>query len=125
MALKITSNILTDRGQTSECYVRINQYYIDKMSGYLKIDLGVYLNKDVADDSKPAEFGEPSMQNTYMCKTYQIPENILLEFYKEVDGKKKVDFSEFNDSPDSFSYLYDKVKSKLMDIFGSDKVVNI
>lgn len=142
MALKITAPVYTDKGTTNECYVRINQYYLDKISGYLKVELGIYINGNTANDAKPSSFGAAKMQDQYICKTYQFPDFYLFENFREeqrerqvdrgtkgietvVDTVKVVDFSEFHAVPDSFAFLYEKVKAKLVEIFGQNNVVNI
>lgn len=142
MALKITAPVYTDKGVTNECYVRINQYYLDKMSGYLKVELGVYTSPDAAATAKPDAFGAAKMQDQYMCKTYQFPDFYLFENFREeqrerqvdrgskgietvIDTVKVVDFSEFHAAPDSFAYLYEKVKAKLVEVFQEVNVINV
>jgi len=47
MALKITKEIGTNRGITSGAYLRIYNYQISK-SGYLQLNIQMFLNEDVA-----------------------------------------------------------------------------
>ena len=112
------------------------------MSGYLKVELGVYTSPDAAATAKPDAFGAAKMQDQYMCKTYQFPDFYLFENFREeqrerqvdrgskgietvIDTVKVVDFSEFHAAPDSFAYLYEKVKAKLVEVFQEVNVINV
>ena len=56
MALKITKQIGTNQGITSEAYVRIEQYNIDKANGNLNINTSMYLNEETAVSASKTEY---------------------------------------------------------------------
>ena len=81
MALKITKQIGTNQGITSEAYVRIEQYTIDKANGNLNINTSMYLNEETAVSASRTEYnvwnspmmGMSTAQNVNYPMGYSFP----------------------------------------------------
>jgi len=80
MALKITSQIGTDKGITSEAYVRIFDYQISK-SGSANFRIEIYQSQ--ADVPSPSSPGPSPMGGS--ARNQQIGENIWVALNKEID----------------------------------------
>jgi len=72
MALKITTQIGTNRGITSEAYLRIVNYQISKM-GYLQLNVQMFLSEEIA--STPIDQIVSGMEcfNTEIQNSFKIP----------------------------------------------------
>ncbi len=81
MALKITSQIGTDRGITSEAYVRIADYQISKY-GSANFRIELYQSQD--DVVVSGTYPGPNMSSTGPARNQQIGENLYVAMTKEV-----------------------------------------
>lgn len=80
MALKITTQIGTDKGITSEAYVRIADYQISK-SGSANFRIEIFQSQ--ADAYQPATMMPPQLTGT--ARNQQIGESLWVTMTKEVD----------------------------------------
>jgi len=80
MALKITTQIGTDKGITSEAYVRISDYQISK-SGSANFRIEIYQSQ--ADVPSPSSAGPSPMIGS--ARNQQIGENLWVALTKEID----------------------------------------
>lgn len=78
MALKITSQIGTDKGITSEAYVRISDYRISKY-GNADFRIELYMSQDDVP-------GSSSFSNAGPARNQQIGENLYVPMTKEVSN---------------------------------------
>lgn len=150
MALKITAQIGTDKGITSEAYVRIADYQVSK-HGSANFRLELFQSQaDSAPSSTPSPFGS-------QARNQQIGEFMSIALTKEVEKTRTVqrnvevdveatdevpahktwvmqdvvetytatvpDLSSLEDI-DIFEFAYGKLKMKLEGIFGADSVVD-
>jgi hypothetical protein len=142
MALKITTQIGTDKGITSEAYVRIANYQLSKFgSANFQIEL-FQSEEDV-----------PSVNNTItpmmasQARNQQIGDSIFVQLTKQVEvtisvpqagldeegnplpnvdqviTKTVPDLSSAEDV-DIFTFGYSHLKAKLVDLFGEDNIVD-
>jgi hypothetical protein len=142
MALKITTQIGTDKGITSEAYVRIANYQLSKFgSANFQIEL-FQSEEDV-----------PSVNNTItpmmasQARNQQIGDSIFVQLTKQVEvtisvpqagldeegnplpnidqttTKTVPDLSSAEDV-DIFTFGYYHLKTKLVDLFGEDNIVD-
>jgi hypothetical protein len=72
MALKITKQIGTNQGITSEAYVRIEQYTIDKANGNLNINTSMYLNEETAVSASRTEYNVWNSPMTLMSTAQNV-----------------------------------------------------
>jgi len=82
MALKITSQIGTDRGITSEAYVRIADYQISKY-GSANFRIELYQSQD--DVVFPSIYPGPNMSSTGPARNQQIGESLYVAMTKQVE----------------------------------------
>lgn len=80
MALKITSQIGTDKGITSEAYVRIADYQISK-SGSANFRIEIYQSQD--DVPQPGVMSPATFAG--MARNQQIGDNLWVAMTKEID----------------------------------------
>lgn len=85
MALKITTQIGTDKGITSEAYVRIADYQVSKY-GSANFRIELFQSKEDASPSTPMY---PSGGNG-QARNQQIGENLWVALTKEVEGTRTV-----------------------------------
>lgn len=85
MALKINTQLGCDQGITSEAYVRINQYNIDKASGVLNLNFSTYFNeaasKPLQSNMMPARLSNSTGQPII---NRQIGENLSIPLKKTI-----------------------------------------
>lgn len=81
MALKITSQIGTDRGITSEAYVRIADYQVSKY-GSANFRIELYQSQD--DVVVPGTYPALNMSGTGPARNQQIGESLYVAMTKEV-----------------------------------------
>ena len=81
MALKITTQIGTNKGITSEAYVRISKYTIDK-AGYGKFNLQIFQREEDATPSLTSDVNIPSPNME--AKSAQIGEFMHVKLLKTV-----------------------------------------
>lgn len=112
MAIKITTQIETSKGATSEAYVRIINYMVNKY-GIVSFMTETYL-------SQSDSVGDYAVTNGKIVKCEDIGDN----FYVSLKNEQ----NEVNLSPiinqDIFSYGYSKLKEKLIPIYGESNIVN-
>jgi len=85
MALKIKSQIGCDQGITSEAYVRIDTYFIDKVNGSINIKFSAYLNEEASKVKTNSPLIAP--QNRLVgqpIRNLQIGENLSIPLKKEI-----------------------------------------
>lgn len=112
MALKITTQIGTDKGITSEAYVRISNYNISKYGG---VSLGIEIYMDQA--SVPTE---TPIINQGTCKNTQIGESLYVSL---VTDPHTVDLTPVIEQS-VFAFGYEKLKEKLAELFGAENVID-
>jgi hypothetical protein len=142
MALKITTQIGTDKGITSEAYVRIANYQLSKF-GSANFQIEIFQSEEDV----------PSVNNTItpmiasQARNQQIGDSIFVQLTKQVeeiisipqygvdeDGnalpnvdqvitKTVPDLSSAKDV-DIFTFGYSHLKAKLVDLFGEDNIVD-
>lgn len=81
MALKITTQIGTDRGITSEAYIRIKNYLVSK-SGYGKFDLQIFQKEE--DKNAPLVSESNLAASSLEAKSSQIGEFMHISLLKTV-----------------------------------------
>ena len=150
MGLKITTQIGTDKGITSEAYVRIADYQVNKY-GSANFRLELFQSQD---DSVASSGPMPYMPQ---AKNQQIGDSLNVPLTKEVEKTRtaqrsvEVDVEATDDVPahktwvmqdveetytavvpdltplegvDIFEFAYGKLKTKLQGLFGADSVVD-
>lgn len=111
MALKILSQIGTDRGITSEAYVRISQYNVNKVGCSAIFNLSVFLNQ--ADS-----VGDP-LEWPKVAKSQEIGDQLSVSFSTE----EGCDLSSI-EGTNIFSFGYGKLKEKLVGLYGAQNVID-
>lgn len=142
MALKITSQIGTDKGITSEAYVRISNYQLSKF-GSANFQVEIFQSED---DATPAANGMPGMM-AGLARNQQIGDNLYVQLNRQeeetisvpqlgVDEEgnplpnidqvitKTVPDLSSAEGVDIFAFGYSHLKDKLVDLFGEDNVVD-
>lgn len=142
MALKITTQIGTDKGITSEAYVRISNYQLSKY-GSANFQVEIFQSED---DAAPSTNGGPSMMSG-QARNQQIGDSIYVQLMAQEE--REVSYSvagtdeEGNPLPDRtetitvsvpdlssaegvdiFAFGYSHLKDKLVDLFGEENVVD-
>ena len=84
MALKITSQIGTDRGITSEAYVRIADYQISKY-GSANFRIELYQSQADVAASGTGVYPGPNMSATGPARNQQIGESLYVQMTKQVE----------------------------------------
>lgn len=117
MALKILAEIETDKGLTSEAYVRIASYTISKY-GTFSIYMEVFQNEA---DSKL----ETLAQNVHehLVKNKDLLDGIYVTLKKMVGDELVTDISGL-EGVDIFKYGYNILKQKLVDLYGEQNVID-
>jgi len=142
MALKITSQIGTDKGITSEAYVRISNYQLSKF-GSANFQVEIFQSEE---DATPAATAMPGMMagqarnqqigdNLYVPLTQQVEETISVPQYgndeegnplpnvDQVITKTVPDLSSA-EGVDIFAFGYSHLKAKLVDLFGEENILD-
>jgi hypothetical protein len=151
MGLKITTQIGTDKGITSEAYVRIADYQVNKYgSANFRLELFQSQDDSMVSTSGPLAFGS-------QAKNQQIGDSLNVPLTKEVEKTRtaqrsvEVDVEATDDAPahktwvmqdveetytavvpdltpleevDIFEFAYGKLKTKLQGLFGANSVVD-
>lgn len=112
MALKITTQIGTDKGITSEAYVRIINYNVSKHGG---VSLGIEIYMDQA--SVPTQ---TLVLNQATCRNSQIGDTLYVSLLTE---ENTVDLTPVIEQS-IFAFGYGKLKEKLADLFGAENVID-
>lgn len=142
MALKITTQIGTDKGITSEAYVRISNYSLSKF-GSANFQIEIYQSEE---DAAPLTTSTPAMM-TGQARNQQIGDMIYVSLNKaveetisypvtgvDVDGNPLPDRVETvtrivpdlssAEDIDIFTFGYSHLKAKLVGLFGAENVVD-
>jgi hypothetical protein len=124
MALKITTQIGTDKGITSEAYVRISNYQISKL-GVANFIIELFQNQSdsIIDNSKYILAQQAQNQS--------IGNNLFVQLVKEETNEvaglpvvTKVPDLSSAQGVDIFTFGYTHLKAKLVDLFGAQNVVD-
>lgn len=142
MALKITTQIGTDKGITSEAYVRISNYQLSKQ-GFANFQIEIFQTEA---DATPTTNVVPSML-VGQANNQQIGNNLSITLTKQVDkvvsfpvSGVDVDGNPLPDRVDTittfetdlssaqgvdiFTFGYSHLKAKLVGLFGAENVVD-
>lgn len=115
MALKITTQIGTDKGITSEAYVRIADYQISKY-GYANLRIEIYQTQEDAPVINPVL--APISSGT--ANNQQIGNTLTVQLKNE-DGTIDLSSAE---SVSIFAFGYGHLKTKLQNLFGAENVID-
>jgi hypothetical protein len=142
MALKITTQIGTDKGITSEAYVRISNYQLSK-HGFANFQIEIFQTQA---DATPTTNATPGMMAS-QANNQQIGNNLSITLTKQVDkvvtyptpgvdvdGNPLPDRVEnvttfetdlsSAEGVDIFTFGYSHLKAKLVGLFGAENVVD-
>ena len=143
MALKITTQIGTDRGITNEAYIRISDYQISKPAASATFRIEIYQSQPeegeitgFGSSSKNQQIGdalyvsfmkpvETTVTGTRIVYVGDTPEDKqpVEESYTETVIVQELDLSEVEAS-NIFAFGYVKLKVKLQELFGAGNVVD-
>lgn len=142
MALKITTQIGTDKGITSEAYVRIWNYQLNK-SGTANFQVETFQSEDDAIEQANNMVGLLSLkasnqqigENLFVALTAQVEEEISYPVSGvDADGNplpdrvetitKTVPDLSSAEGVDIFAFGYSHLKAKLVGLFGEDNVAD-
>lgn len=127
MALKITTQIGTDKGITSEAYVRISNYQLNKY-GSATFNIELFQNESEATQETSSIPG----QMITLSQNQQIGNSLFVELKSEtqIEGTlgnmitvKVPDLSSAQ-GIDIFTFGYTHLKAKLVGLFGEANVVD-
>lgn len=142
MALKITAQIGTDKGITSEAYVRIANYQLSKF-GSASFQVEIFQSEE---DATPAATAMPGIMGG-QARNQQIGDSVYVQLTKQVeetvsvpqmgtdeDGNplpnidqvitKTVPDLSSAEGVDIFAFGYSHLKAKLVDLFGEENIVD-
>ena len=142
MALKITTQIGTDKGITSEAYVRISNYQLSKF-GSANFQVEIFQSEE---DATPSATAMPGM-TAGQARNQQIGDSLFVSLTKQVEETVSVpqygNDAEGNPLPnvdqvitktvpdlssaegvDIFAFGYSHLKAKLVDLFGEENIVD-
>lgn len=142
MALKITTQIGTDKGITSNAYVRISNYQLSKY-GSANFQIELYQSEE----DVPSQSGPYTPMTTGIARNQQIGEYISIQLTAQTerqvsypvigvdaDGNALPDRVETitvsvpdlssAEGVDIFAFGYSHLKAKLVDLFGEDNIVD-
>lgn len=126
MALKITTQIGTDKGITSEAYVRISNYQVSKY-GSASFQIEIYQSQS----GVPSFSGIVTPAGTGLAQNQQIGSYLYVPLTKEIEkteGENTVTTIEVDLSPAQegtiFEFGYTKLKEKLAGLFGAEHVID-
>lgn len=154
MALKITTQIGTDKGITSEAYVRIADYQVSKFGS---ANFRIELFQSQADAATTSGTMYSTAAGGSQARNQQIGENLWVSLTKEVEATRTIQKNVEVDStptegvpsyktwatqdveetytatvPDLspleegtiFAFAYGKLKTKLSDLFGAENIID-
>lgn len=127
MALKITTQIGTDKGITSEAYVRISNYQINKYGSAL-FNIDLFQSEEEANQVTSSVPGQMVMAS----QNKQIGNSLFVELTSEIEVEgptgemitQKVPDLSSAQGIDIFTFGYSHLKTKLIDLFGEGNVVD-
>jgi hypothetical protein len=143
MALKITTQIGTDKGITSEAYVRISNYQLHKF-GSANLQIEIFQSED---DVNPNTAAYSPTTMVGQARNQQIGDSLYVSLMTQeerevsypvngvdADGNALPDRIETitvsvpdlssAEGVDIFTFGYSHLKAKLVDLFGEDNVVD-
>jgi len=140
MALKITTQIGTDRGITSEAYIRISDYQISKPAASASFRIEIYQSQP--DENENIGFGtsarnqqigdalyvslmspvERTVTSTRITG-YTEEQEPIEESFTETITVQELDLSGA-EATNIFAFGYAKLKLKLQELFGAGNVVD-
>ncbi len=135
MALQITTQIGTDKGITSEAYVRISEYNISK-TGIANFNIQLFQttpeSTNIGDTANSQQIGNSLRVELidYVEETESYPGFSLDEEGNQVETveQKVVTRKVVNLTPaqevDIFTFGYSHLKAKLVDLFGEENIVD-
>jgi hypothetical protein len=119
MALKITTQIGTDKGITDEAYVRISSYNL-QTAGSATFYIQIYENESVAKGETPELAG--------LARNSQIGDMIVVALNSTIENKDGTKTIVKDLSPavgvDIFTFGYASLKDKLVGLFGEKNVID-
>jgi len=134
MALKITTQIGTDKGITSEAYIRIADYQISK---YGSANFRIEIYQSQADLTPTAGYPGPYSgvarnqqigESLYVPMTKEVTETVTRHSMEEQDVEetitKTVPDMSGAEEIDIFAFGYGKLKAKLDGLFGAEHVID-
>jgi hypothetical protein len=135
MALKINKLIGTNRGITSEGYVRIEKYNINKHVGTLMINVGLYQNQQIAESASLNSYPSPFVifssdtpNGTYLSQNVDVKSTYIFPLSSSVEVSGSfVDIIDLSplESGSVFQFAYPKLKEELELVFGSGTIQDI
>jgi hypothetical protein len=140
MALKITTQIGTDRGITSEAYIRISDYQISKSAASATFRIEIYQSQPTESDTigfgttaRNQQIGDalyvslmsPAERTVTGTRItgYNESQEPIEESYTETITVQELNLSEA-EATNIFAFGYAKLKTKLQDLFGAGNVVD-
>jgi hypothetical protein len=126
MGLKINKIIGTSRGITSESYVRIERYDVNKHMGIARIDISLYQNKYIAQSAslyeyKNSNFAKSYLDSQYISNNVDVKSSYIFPVTSslQVSGSNVdiIDMSPLQ-SQSIFEFAYPKLKTELETVFG-------
>lgn len=142
MALKITTQIGTDKGITSEAYVRISNYQLSKF-GSANFHVEIYQSEEEASsiiNPLPTTLGGQARNqqigdSVHVTLTTQVEQTISIpQAGQDEDGNplpnvdqvitRTVPDLSSAEGVDIFAFGYSHLKAKLVDLFGEENIVD-
>lgn len=108
MGLRITQTIETDKGTTSEAYVRICGYVVSKYSNVVLMLELFNTQADLEGKTTATEISEVIAKNAEIGQTIYIPQ---------------IDIATL-ENVSIFAYGYEKLKEKLVGLYGAENIVD-
>ena len=108
MGLRITQTIETDKGTTSEAYVRICGYVVSKYSNVVLMLELFNAQDDLEGKTTATEISEVIAKNAEIGQTIYIPQ---------------IDIATL-ENVSIFAYGYEKLKEKLIGLYGAENIVD-
>jgi hypothetical protein len=108
MGLKIATEIETDKGVTSEAYVRICGYIVSKYSNVVLMLEVFNAQSDLEDKTTATEISEVIAKCEAIGQTIYIP---------------SIDIATL-ENVSIFAYGYEKLKDKLIGLYGAENIVD-
>jgi hypothetical protein len=140
MALKITTQIGTDRGITNEAYIRISDYQISKPAASATFRIEIYQSQPT--ESEVTGFGTiarnqqigDSLYVSLMKSVERTVEGIRITGYTEAQEPIEESYTQTitvqeldlsgAEATNIFAFGYAKLKAKLQDLFGAGNVID-
>jgi hypothetical protein len=135
MALKINTEIGTNKGITNEGYIRIERYNINKHVGSLTVDVGLYQNQSVAESASIIVYPPPHIHfaaslpnNSYLSQNVNVNTTYTFPLTSSVQlSGSYIDVIDLSilESQSVFEFAYPKLKSELESVFGNGNIQDV